>query len=166
MRLVIESADFRKLSKPTQRELLKHFAGAALFVDGRSRTSVDEERRPTPYEWRTPVDLTHELTVRLMHGLGEPHRKRLAMFARDTGRVSMRQLLRASGDSDPRVLSHFQSVVTRKLRRILGDSEKQALLIAWDYESTKWDRAHTQIVDGEYYVTTKSARMLRTFFGH
>lgn len=164
MRLVIESADFRKLSKSTQRELLKHFAGAALFVNGR-RDRTDDTRRPSSYEWRTPIDLTHDLTIQLMHRLGGPHRKRLALFARGDGRVSMRQLLRASGDSDPRVLSYFQSVVTRKLRRILGDVDKQALLIAWDYESTKWDKAHTQIVDGDYYVTPRSAEMLRTFFG-
>ena len=69
-----------------------------------------------------------------------------------------------TGDKDPRVLSYFQSVVTRKLRRILGDSEKKTYLIGWDYASTKWNKEHTEILDGEYYVTRKSLSALKSFF--
>ena len=164
MRLIIEADDFRKLSRSTQRELIEQFAGARLVAGHTPPRPGPVERGPS-YEWRRPVDLTHELTIQLMHGLGEPHRRRLALFARRGGSVTMKQLLKVTSDDDPKVLSYFQSVVTRKLRRIIGDEEKQALLITWDYESTKWDRTHTHIVDGIYYISDESAAMLREYFG-
>ena len=163
MRLVIEAADFRRLSKSTQRELIETFAGDSLAA--RRLPRPRETAKRASYDWRRPVDLSHDLTIRLIHGLSENHRKRLAVFARRHGRASMKQLLKATGDADARVLSYFQSVVTRKLRRIIGDQEKQALLIAWDYESTRWNREHTKILDGVYYVTDKSAAQLRAYFG-
>jgi hypothetical protein len=157
MRLVIEASDFRRLSMETQKELLGYFAGPG-FVDAK------ENRRRGQYEWREPMDLNRDLTVQLMHGLAENHLRRMKLFTHRDGRVTVKQLLRATGDSDPRVLSYFQSVVTRKLRRILGDSEKKAFLIGWDYDSTKWNKQHTEIVDGTYYVTNKTAASLRSYF--
>ena len=76
----------------------------------------------------------------------------------------MKKLLQVTGDRDAKALSYFQSVVTRKLRRILGDSEKKTYLIGWHYASTKWNKEHTQIVDGEYYVTAKTVSALKRFF--
>ena len=157
MRLVIEANDFRRLSTETQKELIRYFAGRQ-FVD------AQDNRRKGHYEWRGPMSLNRNLTVRLLHGLAENHRRRLLLFARHDGRVTMKQLLKATGDTDPRVLSYFQSVVTRKLRRILGDIEKKATLIGWDYESTKWNKQHTEIVDGVYYVSDKTVAALRAHF--
>ena len=157
MRLVIEANDFRRLSADTQKELIRHFAGRN-FLEAR------ESRRRGQHEWREPIDLNRDLTVQLMHGLADNHRRRLEIFTRKSGRVSMKQLLKVTGDEDAKVLSYFQSVVTRKLRRILGDSEKKTYLICWDYGSTKWNKEHTRIVDGEYYVTTRTMNALKGYF--
>ena len=157
MRLVIEASDFRRLSADTQKELIRHFAG-------RNFLEVRESRRRGQHEWREPIDLNHDLTVQLMHGLADNHRRRLEAFVRHGGRVTMKQLLKVTGDRDSRVLSYFQSVVTRKLRRILGDTEKKTYLIGWDYTSTKWNKEHTEILDGEYYITKKTLNALRSFF--
>ena len=157
MRLVIEANDFRRLSADTQKELIRHFAGQN-FLEAR------ENRRRGQYESREPIDLNRDLTVQLMHGLADNHRRRLEVFARANGRVSMKKLLQVTGDQDTKALSYFQSVVTRKLRRILGDSEKKMHLIGWHYASTKWNKEHTKIVNGEYYVTTKTVSALKRFF--
>jgi len=157
MRLVIEANDFRRLSADTQKELIRHFAGKSFL-------EVRENRRRGQHEWREPIDLNHDLCVQLMHGLAENHRRRLELFARHNGRVTMKQLLKVTGDRDARVLSYFQSVITRKLRRILGDTEKRTYLIGWDYESTKWNKEHTEIVDGDYYVTKKTLAALKAYF--
>ena len=100
-----------------------------------------------------------------MHGLADNHRRRLEVFTQRSGRVSMKQLLKVTGDRDPRVLSYFQSVVTRKLRRILGDTEKKTFLIGWDYASTRWNKKHTEIIDGDYYVTNRTLNALKVYFG-
>ena len=157
MRLVIEAGDFRRLSADTQKELIRYFAG-------RNFLEAKESRRRGHHEWREPIDLSHDLTVQLMHGLADNHRRRLEAFTRHNGRVTMKQLLKVTGDRDPRVLSYFQSVITRKLRRILGDKDKKTYLIGWDYASTKWNKQHTQIVDGDYYVTKKSLNALKSYF--
>ena len=157
MRLVIEANDFRRLSADTQKELIRHFAG-------RNFLEVRESRRRSQHEWREPIDLNRDLTVQLMHGLADNHRRRLEVFTQTSGRVSMKQLLKVTGDEDAKVLSYFQSVITRKLRRILGDSEKKTYLIGWDYASTKWNKEHTKIVDGEYYVTNKTLNALKSYF--
>jgi hypothetical protein len=157
MRLVIEANDFRRLSADTQKELIRQFAGRN-FLEAR------ENRRRGQYEWREPIDLNRDLTVQLMHGLATNHRRRLEVFAKLNGRVSIKQLLKVTGDQDAKVLSYFQSVVTRKLRRILGDSEKKTFLIGWDYGSTKWNKEHTQIIDGDYYVTNKTSKALKSYF--
>ena len=157
MRLVIEASDFRRLSADTQKELIRHFAG-------RNFLEAKESRRRGQYEWREPIDLSRDLTRQLMHGLADNHRRRLEAFTRANGRVTIKQLLKVTGDQDSRVLSYFQSVVTRKLRRILGDSEKKMFLIGWDYGSTKWNKEHTEIIDGEYYVTNKTLSALKNYF--
>lgn len=157
MRLVIEASDFRRLSKETQQELIRHFAGKSFL-------EAKESRRRGSHEWREPIDLNRELTRQLMHGLADNHRRRLEAFVKGNGRISQKQLLKVTGDRDARVLSYFQSVITRKLRRILGDTEKKTYLIGWDYAATKWNKEHTEIVDGEYYVSSRTLNALRSFF--
>ena len=157
MRLVIEASDFRRLSADTQKELIRHFAGQHFL-------EVRESRRKGQYESREPIDLNRDLTRQLMHGLADNHRRRLEAFTRHKGRVTMKQLLKVTGDRDSKVLSYFQSVITRKLRRILGDTEKKIYLIGWDYASTKWNKEHTEILDGDYYVTNKTLSALKSYF--
>ena len=51
--------------------------------------------------------------------------------------------------------------MTRRLRRLIEDPEKKAELIKWDFDSTKWNRDRTTIVDGIYYCSEATARALR-----
>lgn len=159
MRLVIEDSDFRRLSASTRKELLDTFAG-----DKAAPTDGGAKQMATTL-WRRPIDLTPELTTRLLHGLSAPHRERLKLFAKRGGRVSQRELLKVTNDTDMRALSHFQGVLSRRLRRFIEDPEKRIHVIGWDFESTKWDKSRTTIVDGIYYVTDTTTKSLRDYFG-
>ena len=154
MQIVIEQNEFQDLSPQTQRELLERFSGRRL-ADGGMR------RKRAKLSWRRPVDLSPALTTKLLHGLAEPHRKRLALLAKKGGRATMKDLLKVTGDNDWHVLSHFQSVMTRRLRRLIEDPERKAELIKWDFDSTKWNRDRTAIVDGVYYLSDKTANALK-----
>lgn len=156
MRLLIEEKDFRRLSPQTQKELLEVFVGR--------RGAEAEAGGKKTRRWDRPVDLTPDMTSRLMHGLAENHRRRLALFARKKGRVSMKEILAVTNDNDLRVLSYFQGAVTRKLRRLLNDPEKSLQLVGWDYDSTRWDKDHKTIVDGVLYVTKTTANSLKGYF--
>jgi hypothetical protein len=164
MRLVIEPKDFKQLSKPTQDELLRVLTGHGESAATAGNGAAIPGRKPR-LRWRRPVDLTPELTQRLMHGINEQHVDRLRLFAENDGRVSMKQLMGRTEDDDVRVLSHFEGAITRRLRRILGDTEKVAYLIGWDYDSTEWNADKSQIVDGVYYVSDETVRCLKDYFG-
>jgi hypothetical protein len=157
MQIVIEQSDFRRLSAETQKELIEAFAGKELGV-------TEPAKKQSKLLWHRPTDLSPDLAVRLLHGLSAPHRTRLKLFARKGGRVTQRELLRATDDTDMRVLSHFQAVLSRRLRRLLDDPEKRIHLIGWDFEATKWDKSHNNIINGVYYVTGPTTRALRDYF--
>lgn len=154
MQIVIESGDFRRLSAETQREILRLVAAPEALEEPRGT------RRPTA-RWREPVDLTPDLVRRLVHGVSDNHRRRLEIFARNGGRARMSELLKVTGDSHWRALSLFEGAMTRRLRRLIGDEEKKANLIGWDYDSTVWDKDHKEIVDGTYFVTPQTANALK-----
>ncbi len=158
MRIVIEQSDFRELSPEAQREIIQKFAGEALqpATGGLSGAKL---------RWRQPVDLNEEMAARLIHGLSDSHKRRLELFAKKGGRVSQKDLLAVTGDTDMRTLSHFQAVLTRRLRRFLADPEKRAHLIGWDFESENWDADHKELLDGTYYVTDRTADALKSHFG-
>jgi hypothetical protein len=158
MRIVIEQSDFRQLSHEAQREIIEKFAGEILDVGKNARSGAS-------LSWRAPVDLNEDMATRLLHGLSEPHKRRLELFAKMGGRVSQKELLAVTGDTDMRTLSHFQAVLTRRLRRFLADPEKRAHLIGWDFESENWDADHTELLDGTYYVTDRTADVLKSHFG-
>ncbi|MCH8002871.1 MAG: hypothetical protein IIA34_14600 [Proteobacteria bacterium] len=158
MRLVIEQSDFRRLSAQTRNELLEALTGKSL-------PGPRPAKPPAKALWREPMDLSPDLAVRLLHGLSQPHRARLALFAKKGTRVTQRDLLKATNDSDMRVLSHFQAVLSRRLRRLLDDPDKRIHLIGWDFDATKWDKSHSNIINGIYYVTEATARTLRNYFG-
>jgi hypothetical protein len=167
MRLVIEKSDFQRLSTTTQDELLRALSGrtgtAGAVANGGGAAVAGTAKKPR-FRWRKPVDLTPDLTARLMHGLSDSHKERLKLFVEKGGRVSMKELLELTGDSDVRALSHFEGTLTRRLRRLLNDTEKVAYLIGWDYDSTKWSEDRTQIVDGTYYVSDATVNCLREYF--
>ena len=158
MNIVIEKADFRRLSPRTQQEIIETLTGKL------------SDRREAPGHrarlfWRRPVDLSPDLTLKLVHGLSEIHRKRLEVLAEKGGRASVKDLLAVSGDTDWHVLSYFQSVLTRRLRRLVEDPEKKAELIKWDFDSTRWNSDRTTIVDGVYYCSETTATALREVLG-
>ncbi len=157
MRLVIDHNQFKRLSPETQRELID--------VLGEKRVgALRAAAQPSSDKWGRPIDLTLALANKLVHGLADNHRRRLELFAHHGGRVTMKKLLAVTHDTDLRVLSYFQGAVNRKLRRLLDDREKKTHLIAWDYDSTKWDKDHTTITDGVCYVSRKTAQSLRRYF--
>ncbi len=154
MQIVIDQSDFRRLSPKTQREIIEQLAGKDL-------TQTARRGRGERLYWRRPVDLSPELAVKFVHGLAEPHRQRLALLARKNGRATMKDLLAVTGDHDWRTLSYFQSVLTRRLRRLIEDPERKAELMKWDFDATKWNSDRTTIVDGVYYVSPATAAALR-----
>lgn len=154
MNIVIEQADFRRLSPGTQQEIIEQLTGKPL-------AQPEASGRHARLFWRRPVDLSPDLTLKLIHGLSEVHRKRLEVLAEKGGRASVKELLAVSGDTDWHVLSHFQSVLTRRLRRLVEDPEKKAELIKWDFDSTQWNSERTTIVDGVYYCSEPTAAALR-----
>jgi hypothetical protein len=153
MRLIIEPSDFRKLSPATQQELIGLLTGKAAA-----------RARPTKARSDRPMDMNLRVARELMRGLTDDQRRRLKLFADNDGRVGMQEMLAVTGDQDWHVISQFQGVVTRRLRRIIMDTDKNAFLIGWDYDSTKWDKEKKHIVDGVYYVTRKTAQALKTYF--
>lgn len=155
MHIVIEPKDFRKLTPETQRELIAKFADPTLLESKRTMRNTDTN-------WKKPVDMNKALVKRLVNGLSENHRKRLEIFAHNGGRARMTELLEVTGDSHWRALSLFEGAMTRRLRRLIGDVEKKAHLIGWDYESTVWSKDHKEIEDGVYYVTPKTAKALKS----
>jgi hypothetical protein len=157
MQLVIDAADYRRLSSEAREEILS-------LLEGRVPPARPARSNPA-LRWRRPFDLSPELARKILHGLEEEHVKRLALFAKGDGRVALSRLLSETGDTDLRVLSHFEGVITRKLRRLIGDEEKKATLIGWDYESTSWNGDGTRILDGVYYVTETTSRSLASALG-
>lgn len=158
MKIVIEKADFRRLSPQTQEEIIE-------TLTGKLSARREAPGRRARLFWRRPVDLSPDLTLKLIHGLSEVHRKRLEVLAEKGGRASVKDLLAVSGDTDWHVLSYFQSVLTRRLRRLVEDPEKKAELIKWDFDSTQWNSDRTTIVDGVYYCSETTATALREVLG-
>jgi hypothetical protein len=158
MRIVIEKSEFRTLSRGTQQELIERLTGK---LPGGGKRGHKE----ASLHWRKPLDLTEDMAARLLHGLSESHKKRLELFVKGGGRVRQQELLAATGDTDLRALSHFQAVLTRRLRRFLDDPERQIYLIGWDFGAEQWDKSHTKLLDGVYFVSDKTAEALRTHLG-
>ncbi len=159
MQITIDSADWQRLSPSVRDELLR-LLGA--------ESSTSQARLPAGnkkgFRWRVPHDLTPPLAKKLLRGLSDDNLKRLKAFARRGGRVTMKELLAVTRDSDLHVLSSFEGMVTRKLRRLIGDDGKVVSLIMWDYDAEKWDDDHTELVDGVFYVSGTTAQTLQRYF--
>jgi hypothetical protein len=159
MRIVIEQSDFRQLSPEARREIIEKFGNTTTPPVAKTAKSGQNLR------WRQPVDLDEEMATRLMHGLSESPTRRQELFAKKGGRVRQKDLLAVTGDTDMRTLSHFQAVLTRRLRRIFADPDKRAHLIGWDFDSESWDADHKELLDGTYYVTDRTTDALKSHFG-
>ncbi len=158
MQIVIDASDWQRLSAPARQELLQLFGSESTAAA--PRAPADQRG----FRWRVPYDLTPALAKKLLRGLSDDTLKRLRLFARDGGRVTMRDLLAATKDSDLHVLSAFEGIVTRKLRRLVGDDNKIASLIMWDYDAEQWDADHKELVDGVFYVSATTAQVLQRHF--
>ena len=158
MQIVIDTNDWQRLSAPVRQELLKLLGSDPATATQRAST---EQRG---FRWRVPHDLTPALGKKLLRGLGEDAVKRLKLFARNGGRVTMRDLLAVTKDSDLHVLSAFEGIVTRKLRRLVGDDSKIVSLIMWDYDAEQWDADHRELIDGVFYVSPATAQVLQRHF--
>jgi hypothetical protein len=158
MQIVIDTSDWQRLSAPVRQELLRLLGSEATAAAPRAPT---EQRG---FRWRVPHDLTPALAKKLLRGLGEDAVKRLKLFARNGGRVTMRDLLAVTKDSDLHVLSAFEGIVTRKLRRLVGDDNKIVSLIMWDYDAEQWDSDHKELIDGVFYVSPATAQVLQRQF--
>src|SRR5215468_4150608 len=156
MQIVIDTSDWQRLSAPVRQELLRLLGSEATA----SRPATEQRG----FRWRVPHDLTSALAKKLLRGLSEDAVKRLKLFARNGGRVTMRDLLAVTKDSDLHVLSAFEGTVTRKLRRLVGDDNKIVSLIMWDYDAEQWDADHNELIDGVFYVSPATAQVLQRHF--
>src|SRR5215468_11870882 len=155
MQIVIDTNDWQRLSAAVRQELLRLLGSEAAAAP---RPTAEQQRG---FRWRVPYDLTPALAKKLLRGLSEDAVRRLKLFARNGGRVTMRDLLAVTKDSDLHVLSAFEGTVTRKLRRLVGDDNKIVSLIMWDYDAEQWDADHNELIDGVFYVSPTTAQVLQ-----
>ena len=158
MQLIIDRADFRRLSPATQRELMEMLTG---------RPEAQAKRSEAPgLRWRVPYDLPEDIAQRLISKLEGNQLELLRLFARSKdGRVSMSQLQKLTKADDLKATTELLHDITSRLRRLIDDPEKKAQLAHWDFDATKWDEGQTTIVDGVYFVSEKTRRTLEAALG-
>src|SRR5262249_29670809 len=116
------------------------------------------------FRWRQPHDVALPLLRKLMKGTDDVTRQRLALFARSGGRGSMKGLLAGTQDKDWHALTPWEGAITRRLRRLVGDDNRIASLMQWDYDAEVWDADHSHLLDGVYYVSEATTKALRKYF--
>ena len=157
MQLVLDSSDFARLSAAARGELLRLLSGEAP-----SATPATAARRN--FRWRQPHDVSLPLLRKLLKGADVATRDRLAVLAGNNGRASMTQLLAVTKDKDWHALTPWEGAITRKLRRLVGDDNRIASFMQWDYDSEVWDGDHSHLLDGVYYVSDATTKSLRKHF--
>jgi len=156
MHITIDAGDWQRLSATARQELLRLLGNEAV--------APAQPPSNKGFRWRVPYDLTPQLARKLLRGLSDDAVKRLKLFAKNGGRVTMRDLLAVTKENDLHVLSAFEGTVTRKLRRLVGDDNKIASLMMWDYDAERWDADHTELLDGIFYVSPATAQVLQQYF--
>jgi len=157
MQLVLDSSDFARLSAAARGELLRILSGEAP-----SAAPATAPRRN--FRWRQPHDVSLPLLRKLLKGADVATRDRLAVLAGNNGRASMTQLLAVTKDKDWHALTPWEGAITRKLRRLVGDDNRIASFMQWDYDSEVWDGDHSHLLDGVYYVSDLTTKSLRKHF--
>ena len=160
MQLVIDQSDFVRLSSATRGELLRLLGGESL--PSAPGTAASAKRG---FRWRQPHDVNQALLRKLLKGADAATRERLAVFARNNGRASMKQLLAVTKDKDWHALTPWEGAITRRLRRLVGDDNRIVSLMQWDYEAEVWDADHSNLLDGVYYVSPATTKALRKELG-
>lgn len=157
MQLVLDSSDFARLSAAARGELLRLLGGEAP-----SAAPAAAARRN--FRWRQPHDVSLPLLRKLLKGADAATRDRLSVLASNNGRASMTQLLAVTKDKDWHALTPWEGAITRKLRRLVGDDNRIASFMQWDYDSEVWDGDHSRLLDGIYYVSDVTTKSLRKHF--
>jgi hypothetical protein len=157
MQLVLDSTDFARLSAAAQGELLRLIGGEA-----QPAPSITASRRS--FRWRQPHDVSLALLQKLLKGADAPTRQRMALLARNNGRASMTELLAVTKDKDWHALTPWEGAITRKLRRLIGDENRIASFMQWDYDAEVWDSDHSRLLDGVYFVSDVTTKSLRKHF--
>jgi hypothetical protein len=157
MQLVLDSSDLAQLSTAARGELLRLLGGEA---PGAAPAAAARRN----FRWRQPHDVSLPLLRKLMKGADAATRDRLAVLARNNGRASMTQLLAVTKDKDWHALTPWEGAITRKLRRLVGDDNRIASFMQWDYDSEVWDGDHSRLLDGVYYVSDITTKSLRKYF--
>jgi hypothetical protein len=158
MQLVIDQADFSRLSSGARSELLN-----LLSPPTQLQSPITAARRN--FRWRQPHDVTLPLLRKLLKGADAATRDRLAIFARNNGRASMKQLLAVTKDKDWHALTPWEGAITRRLRRLVGDDNRIVSLMQWDYDAEVWDSDHSHLLDGVYYLSETTTKSLRKLLG-
>jgi hypothetical protein len=158
MQLVIDQADFGRLSPGARSELLN-----LLSPPTQSQMPVTATRRN--FRWRQPHDVTLPLLRKLLKGADAATRDRLTIFAHNNGRASMKQLLAVTKDKDWHALTPWEGGITRRLRRLVGDDNRIVSLMQWDYDAEVWDADHSHLLDGVYYLSETTTKALRKHLG-
>ena len=109
--------------------------------------------------------MTLPLLRKLLKGADAATRDRLAIFARNNGRASMKQLLAVTKDKDWHALTPWEGAITRRLRRLVGDDNRIVSLMQWDYDAEVWDSDHSHLLDGVYYLSETTTKSLRKLLG-
>jgi hypothetical protein len=162
MQFVIDQADFARLSSTARSELLRLLGAEGPPSAAPSAPSSSSRRN---FRWRQPHDVSQPLLRKLLKGADMATRGRLAIFARNNGRASMKQLLSVTKEKDWHVLTPWEGAITRKLRRLVGDDNRIISLMQWDYEAEVWDADHSRLLDGVYYVSAATTKALRKELG-
>jgi hypothetical protein len=161
MQLVIDHTDFVRLSTTARSELLR-LLGAEGPPTAGPAGPVAARRN---FRWRQPHDVNQALLRKLLKGADAATRERLAIFARNNGRASMKQLLSVTKEKDWHALTPWEGAITRRLRRLVGDDNRIVSLMQWDYEAEVWDGDHSHLLDGVYYVSAATTKALRKELG-
>jgi hypothetical protein len=161
MQLVIDQADFARLSPAARSELLRLLGGEGQQPAPGAGSSLVRRN----FRWRQPHDVNQPLLRKLLKGADAATRERLAIFARNNGRASMKQLLSVTKEKDWHALTPWEGSITRKLRRLVGDENRIVSLMQWDYEAEVWDADHSHLLDGVYYISAATTKVLRKELG-
>ena len=160
MQLVIDQSDFARLSGAARGELLR-----LLGAEGQPAVAPAVVPAKRNFRWRQPHDVNQALLRKLLKGADAATRERLAIFARNNGRASMKQLLAVTKEKDWHALTPWEGNITRRLRRLVGDDNRIVSLMQWDYEAEVWDADHSNLLDGVYYVSATTTKSLRKELG-
>lgn len=165
--LVIALEDFDRLSPATRAELMALFGAGPAAGNTAVAVPAPLEAAGLSSEEDAPYPLNPREAKELLRGLSHGSRGVLRLFCQNfdgrVGRVSLEELLRATGHKDSQSLRKAISGITRRLRTVTGD--KKAWILDWRDEDWQWDEAKKTYVAGAYFIDSPAIRSLCHAFG-